>query len=139
MMNLRKSQFSIVETIFVILLFLSVIGTYTLYNNNYNSKDYSISLESAIDSIYYSLDYRELFINENIEISAITEDWSFLNNTLSNMFNKYELILLDESQTISKTIFSCEEVNGKMYTERIISINSGNQFNFRIVRLGVCY
>jgi len=136
MIKNKICQFSVVEILFVILLIGSVSG-YILFDFKEVNKDYSTFVESGLDVIYYSEDYRNIIINENLQVGGLTENWNNLELALSDMTNNFELIILDNSD--SKVIFSCNETSGKILDERVISVNSGDKFSFRKVRLGVCY
>ena len=136
MIKNKIGQFSVVEILFVILLIGSVSG-YIFFDFKEVNKDYSTFVESGLDVIYYSEDYRNIIINENLQVGGLTENWNNLELALSDMTNNFELIILDNSD--SKVIFSCNETSGKILDERVISVNSGDKFSFRKVRLGVCY
>lgn len=137
MILIKKAQFSVIELIFLILLF-SLISSYIFFDFKISHKDYNVMLETGLDSIYYSEGFREEILAENLGVEGLTQDWTLLNQTLSKMFNKFEFIILSSSD--SKIIFSCGEISGKLFDERIISIDgNGDNYDFRKIRLGVCY
>lgn len=136
MISIKKSQFSVIEVIFLVLLF-SVISSYVFFDFKIPQKDYNLLLETSLDSIYYSEDYRQIIIDESLILSSLTEDWSQINVSLEKMLGDFELIVLDGSR--SKVIVSCVESSGKVFDERIITVDSGDSYDFRKIRLGVCY
>ena len=133
----NKSQFASIEIILLILLF--AFSTAYFYKPiDSTLQDYKLNIDSALDTIYYSDDYRSIIMNEDISLSSHTEDWSDINTTLSDFYRNFELILSDDN--LSKNIFSCSgDFNTKYYTERVIAIEDNDNFEFRKLRLGVCY
>lgn len=130
-----KSQISIIELPFVFLFFSVFIG-YIYFNPvdiSYNSQE---SLDSFIDSIYYSENFRDLIFSEDLSNSAVTEDWSNLQIDLDSAFSNYELLIANK--TVSKTIFSCNSSYEEVFTQRILSIQNSSVFEFRKITLGVC-
>jgi len=141
MINKKKTQMSIVESVFMIMLFIA-FTTYYSYDVNVlvPEQDYTFTVNSAVDSIYYSNDYRVDVFTENLTNSAVSSaKWSGLNQTLSKMFYNFEVVIRENNN--SKTIFSCKPgMYSKMFSERMMFC--GNDFsncNFRALRVGVCY
>ncbi len=135
-MMVKKAQISIIEFTFVMVLLSATIG-YLIYSFPLQSQDYDITLNSMLDSIYYSEDYRAIFMDENLAVGAKTENWNSLSSVLNKTLGNYELILYDD--TNEKYIFSCNETLGKKFSERIIAIKNNTLYDFRKIRLGVCY
>lgn len=92
---LKKAQFSIVEIIFLVLLFITISG-YIFFDFKIPDKDYHLYLESSLNSIYYSEDFRDLILNENMSISTLTENWSSFNSTLSKMGNNFDFTIVSD-------------------------------------------
>ncbi len=140
----RNAQISIIEFPMLIMLFsLFIGGIYIIPNLAQN--DFSNNIESFLDSVYYSDDFRENVILENLSKDSLDVDWSNLNLILSEVYGdgNYEIII--SNLTYSKVIFSCNASLNKYYAERIISIfnnsNTDNNsiYDFRKIKLGVCY
>lgn len=135
-MKFNKAQFSVVEIVFLLFLFVGV-SSLIVFDFKLPTKNYNSYLESGLNAIYYSSDYRDIIIAEDLSLPGLTEDWTNLNQTLNSMMGDFELIVSNESD--SKIIFSCTESSGKFFDERIIAVNNGSIFNFRKLTLGVCY
>lgn len=132
----KKSQITVIEISFVLLLFIFVIGYFSLdFKSSQN--DYVYNIDSFLDALDYSNEYRINIMQEDLTNIAITEDWSNLEILLNNSFNYYEFIILNSSH--SKVIFSCNATINKYFTERIVAIEDNDNYNFRRIRLGVCY
>lgn len=132
----KFAQISFFEFVLIFLLF-GFLFTSSIYDSKTIDKDHKIGVDSFLDSIYYSEDFRNLTFDENLSASALSEDWTQVQLLLDNSFNNYELILSNSSD--SKHIFSCDAKYNKYYSERIISIKNNTRFEFRQLRLGVCY
>ena len=132
----NKSQFSVVEIAFVILL-ITVAISYVSFDFYTSSKNYNLILETGLDSLMNDMTFRDLVIKEDIIDKSVNLDWSNIGTKLDSMLVKYELIIYDDVE--SQLIYSCEEINGKIYDERLVLVSSDNDFDFRKVRLGVCY
>ncbi len=135
MMFNNRCQFSVIEMTFVFLLFLFAV-TFFVSKSNIAQVDYKYNVESFLDSIYYSEDYRDLFFDEDLSNIAITQDWSTFNDFVNNSFNNYEFVLSNNS--VSKNIITCDG-DYKYYSQRVISIKDNSNFEFRKIKLGVCY
>lgn len=136
-MDSKKSQLTVIEVSLLI-----IFSSFFLLSLSYISQenvvpDYSFTVETFLDSIYYSGDFRSQVINEDLSVVGVTEDWSSLELLLNDSFLKYELII--SNTTSSKSIYSCSADNTKIIRERIIAINNSEQYEFRLLRLGVCY
>lgn len=133
-----KSQLSIVEVAFVLLLF-SFVAVYFSFDFDLNEqKNYQVNLDSSLNSIYYSESFRNKIMSEDLSVEAFTNDYGDLESLLENMYVNYEFIISDDVN--SKKIFTCSDSSMKYYSEKIISISdSGNIYNFRKIRIGVCY
>ena len=143
MNNFKKSQMSIIESVFMIMLFV-VFSTYYSYDTNslIATQDYTFSIDSAVNSIYYSDDYRNIIFEEDLLNSTIDfVKWDSMNQTLSNMFYNFELVITDDTGNYSKTIFECKQgMYNKLLSERMFFCGADlDNCNFRVLRLGVCY
>ena len=132
----RKAQLSVVEMGFVLLL----LSTYLLYLGtlpSVPSPDPQYQIDSALDSLYYSEEYRDLFLNENLDIALPTGNWTNVTEYLNRSFSSYELIIASESQ--EKYIETCSASYYKSFSERILVVDtSGEEYEFRKLSLGVC-
>jgi hypothetical protein len=137
---MNKAQITIVEASLGLFLIFSFVGLAIYHESNVNSLDYNLILNSVANSILYSNNFREQFILENLSTSSLTENWSVLQNDLNQMLPDYVLYI--SNGTITKKIFSCsyEALNYSKidYVERIISIYNNSNYEFRIIKLGVC-
>lgn len=132
----KKALFSVIEIPMLIVLFVSAFVYFGTVDQS-NDINYKYSIDSVLDSIYYSESYRNLIMDENLTSPSVEEDWTNVSDVLSEVFLNYELILFDDVD--EKLIFSCSSKFNKYYTERVISIKDNDNFGFRKVRLGVCY
>ena len=78
-------------------------------------------------------------MDEELSVFFISEDWETLNSTLSKMYRNFEVIVSNGS--VSKTVISCREGNytTRYFSERVVSIRDNDRYEFRKLRLGVCY
>ena len=136
MINNKLAQLSFFEFVLIFLLF-GFLFTSVVYDFKIIPKDHKISIDSFLDSVYYSEDFRNLTFDEDLSQTTLSEDWGQLQLLLDNSFSNYELILSNISN--SKYIFSCDAKYNKYYSEKIISIRNNTSFEFRQLRLGVCY
>lgn len=133
----NKTQVSVFEIILVIFLFFSSITYYGFYNYNYNSQVHKVQIESFLDGIAYGDNFRVLIMSEDLSQNTITGNWTNFTILLNNSFTSYELII--SNKTVSKTIVSCNETSGKYYIERFIALKDNSYYEFRKIKLGVCY
>ena len=141
MIKNKKTQMSIIESLFMIMLFVS-FTTYYSYSPNdvMPESDYSVSISSAVDMIYSSDEFREKIFSENLTDNGVSDfKWQELNQTISKMFYNYEFKISDDN--ITKTIFSCKTgMYNKLFSEKIMFYNKNySSSGFKIIRLGVCY
>ncbi len=135
-MIFKKGQFSIVEIAFVILLISS--GLYYVYEIQQPlPENYNFQIESALNSLYINDSFRSLVISEDLSVSGVSGNWTLISNLLDAMFSEYELQVSNIS--VSKNIFSCSSNYNKYYDERVVGVSDGSVYEFRTVRLGVCY
>jgi len=140
-MKNTKSQISIIEIIFIILL-LSVFFSYYSYNPDmfFQEKEYKNELNTIADSIYYSENYRDLIINENLTNNSIDyTKWNNFNQTISKLISNYEIIIRENN--LSKNIFNCSgKIKNREFVERIIFCNNlSTVCKFRKIQIGGCY
>jgi hypothetical protein len=140
-MKSKKTQISSIEVLFLISFFFSFLIYLTFnFNSDYFEEKQQVKLNSLIDSIYFSEKFRDNIFNENISNPSLSTNWQELNTILKNSLNDYELKLITDSN--SKLIFSCsknyEEYSYVYFVERILFIKDNNNFEKRIIRLGVC-
>ena len=136
---MKKSQITVAEIPLLILLISSSIIYFT-YEPNINliqNKDYSVTINSFLNAIYSSDEFRNIIMKENLSSVTITENWTNMSKLLNETFGKYELII--SNNTVSKKIFSCNTTYNKFFSEKIISIQNNSDFEFRKIKLGVCY
>ncbi len=137
-MKSRSSQFAIVELSLLALLISGAIVYLIYYDNSYMDFDYGFQASSALDTVFTLTTFRDIVISEDLSNSTLTEDWSEITNFLSSAFLKYELLIINDFN--EKTIISsCNNYFKREYFERIVSIGNETQFEFRKIRLGVCY
>jgi len=131
-----KGLISVFEITFLFILFFSSI-TYFGILTNHEEKDYKFNIESSLDTLYFYEQNRVLFMEEDLSNLTTTGNWTNISNILNSIYLNYELVISNNS--ISKKIFSCNSSNEKYYTERIISIENNEIYEFRKIKLGVCY
>lgn len=134
----KKCQISVFETMYSFLIVILMFSFY-FYNStkNINDKQYKYNIDSMLNSIYYSENFRSQILNENISEEALSQDWSLLNNTLKKAYSSYEFVI--KNSTVSKKIFECDPTYSKIYSSKIIAIENNDNFKFREIILGVCY
>ena len=134
-MEMKRAQISVVEGILMILLFVFFFSSLTLYSQTTYTGS-SVNLDSLLDSIYYSENYRDIIMNEDLSSEELSQDWSEIESVLNNSVGSYELILLNK--TTNKKITECQASYGKNFEERIFG-SSQDEYEFRKLRIGVCY
>lgn len=133
---MKKSQITIVELPLLFLLFLFIVGN-LFYSNDFSQVDHKLSIDSFLDSVYNSNEFRKQIMFEDLSTNNIVENWSNLSLYLNNSFSNYEFIISNSS--VDKYIFSCNSSYNKIYSQRIVSIYNNSVFEFRKITLGVCY
>ncbi len=133
----KKSQIAFFEFTLVFLLFGFIFTSNILIQNNDIEKDYKVTVDSMLNSIYYLEDFRNITLDEDLSQSLITQNWDNVETILNSSFNNFELII--SNNTVSKKIFICSATYNKIYNEKIISIKNNTKFEFRKITLGVCY
>ena len=135
--NNKKGQFSAVEILLMIIMFATVA---TFFGNNplSTSNDFKYSVESSINSIYQSNNYRNSIIDENLSTDTNSQNWSSLENLLNKKYNSYKVKILNK--TSKKTILDkCNQTyNNKLISEKIVSTTGNDKYEFRRIRLEVC-
>jgi hypothetical protein len=132
-----KGQFALIEILLIGLLLSSLI--YLSYNSHREElQSYNYLVDSSIDAIYYSENFRDLIVSENLSVGILTQDWTEMQNILDYKFNNYELVIFNN--TYEKVIFNgCDyDYKNKIIKERIVVLKNASSYDFRIIRLGVC-
>jgi len=132
----KKALISVFEIAFVFLIFSSSIIYFNKVSNQIEP-DYKLTIESSLNSLYYLNETRYIFMNEDLLSSTLTQNWTNISIYLNSSFKNYEFIISNNS--ISKKIFSCNATYNKYFSEKIIAISNNTNFEFRKIRLGVCY
>ncbi len=133
----NKSQIAVFEMIFAVILLISSIVYFGIYIPDQSNGLHKIQVESFMNSIYYNEEFRSNFIMENLSQSIVTENFNNLTYLLNKSFSNYGFKISNES--ISKTIFSCNETLGKEINQKLIAIKNNDIYEFRILTLEVCY
>jgi len=133
----KKSQISAFEMTMATILLFSSIMYFGYYIDEKNIGFHKTQIDSFLDTMYYSEDFRNIMMNEDLSQEALTEDWTNVSLLLNTSFRSYEILISNE--TLTKTIYSCTEVSGKEYSEKIIAILDNDYYEFRKITLGVCY
>lgn len=136
MFNCVKCQMSTVEIALVVMIFAFGISCLR-FSNVFSQQDYKFSVDSALDSIYYSEDFRDIILSEDLSSSSPTQNWDDLKSLLDDMFINYEFVL--SNVTYNKALYSCSNGYEKYIAQRIIAIKDNDNYDFRVVSLGVCY
>ena len=134
-MIFNKGQITVVEAAFIFMLMVGAIGYFVAKPLN-SSLSYQKNIDSLADAIYYSENFRILFMDEDLSILSKSGDWSSFENFLNSSVFEYDLLI--GNFTYNKTIYSCEG-DFKEFAERVISIRDNDYVDFRYFRLGVCY
>ena len=132
----KSAQFSFVELSFLMIL-LSFGLSFVDWDVQTISIDHKFQIESALSSLYHDESLRSLVMGENLSDSTINGNWTNISNVLDDMFLSYEIGISNVSD--SKVIFSCNSDYSKYYDERVLGVSDGSFYEFRTVKLGVCY
>ncbi|MFW6009301.1 MAG: hypothetical protein ACOCP8_08575 [archaeon] len=137
LIKFRRGQFVLVEILLIGLLFSSLL--YLTYNSNRDDvQSYYYTVDSSIDAIYYSESFRNIILNEDLSVIDLTQNWTELESILNNKFKSYEFVI--SNITDKKTIFDgcAGDYHNKIIKERIIALKNISNYEFRIIKLGVC-
>jgi len=134
----KNGMFSVFEIAIVFLL----LSFSFQYFNNYSSslkldEGNKFMIDSSLDSLYNTNSFRDTIMVEDLSNSNIIENWDPIFSYLNSSFLNYELIL--SNLTTSKIIKSCNATTEKYLSERIFAIKNNTIYEFRMLRLGVCY
>lgn len=132
-----RSQVSVFEIAFGLTLFFSFILYFGFYSVEKEIGIHKTQVDTFIDSIYYSEEFRTIFTSEDLSSSSITQNWTNFSTYANDSFLTYSLVLSNE--TTNKIIYSCNESSGKEITEKIIAIKDNDYYEFRKITFGVCY
>lgn len=132
----KKAILSAIEIPIMILL-LSIGLSYFIAIETPSPQDYKFRISSLVDALIMEENYRNIIMLENLSSSSITEDWTNIAQLINKSFLNYEIILSNNS--VEKEIFICNASYSKFFDEKIISIKNNTLFEFRKIRLGVCY
>lgn len=132
-----KAQISIVESVLFIVLFLSFAYAYgTIHFQNEQQIETSIDVDTMMDLLYARNDTHQVIEAENLSTTTVTGNWTNVTNMLSVSFSSYEIIVYNLST--EKYIVSCNATYSKRYSERLYAISNNSNFDFRVLRVGVC-
>ena len=138
---MNKAQITVVEIPLLFLLLSGALIYFNYNNNNDNSfnhvEDYSLTINSFLNSIYYSNNFRKTIMLEDLSNNALTQNWTNISFYLNKSFLNYELVI--SNKTVTKNIFSCNATYNNYYSENIITIYNNSKYEFRKIKLGVCY
>lgn len=132
----KKSQISVIEMAVVLGLF----GAFSIYFGSLvevNQVDYQFQIDSLLDSIYYSEDYRSVIMSEDLTSSELSQDWDEIINFIEEDVENFEIVVGNLSN--EKIVTFCTGVYHKSFSEKVISIEDNDNFEFRKIRIGVCY
>ena len=132
----KNALISIFEIVFILTLFSGAIIYFTT-SHNLEEKDYKFTIETSLDRIYYDVNNRGILFDEDLSQTSLTQNWTNISTFLNSTFLNYELIL--SNKTVDKIIFNCSSLNEKYFSEKVISIKNNTVFEFRKIKLGVCY
>ena len=133
----KKTQISAFEMTLATILLFSSIMYFGYYIDEKNIGIHKTQIDSFLDTIYYNEDFRIIIMSEDLSQASLTQNWTTFSTLLNTSFKRYEILISNE--TVTKTIYSCTEISGKEYTEKIISILDNDNYEFRRITLGVCY
>ena len=133
----KKAQISAFEMTMATILLFSSIMYFGYYIDEKSIGFHKTQIDSFLDTMYYSEDFRNIIMNEDLSQVTLTEDWTNISLLLNTSFRNYEILISNE--TVTKTIYSCTEDSGKEYSEKIIAILDNDYYEFMKITLGVCY
>jgi len=134
---MKKGQISAIEIPIIFLLLSSALIYFNFTSDLSNNIDYSLTIDSFLNSLYFSNQFRKNIMLENLSTTTIIQDWSQVDTLLNKSFSNYELII--SNKTTSKYIFSCNATYNKYFSQKTIAIYNNSNFEFRKITLGVCY
>lgn len=131
-----KAQISVVELTLAMVLFAAFSANFGLIDQP-SLQDPQLQLESLSDSMYYLGDYRERLLLENLSDSNPTQNWSSIQSILDSELTNYELVVGNE--TVEKVIQSCQGAFYESFSEKFVTVLNETKYDFRFIRIGVCY
>lgn len=133
----KSGQITVIEFSLLALLFSGVFFFIAVTPQQTSNSYMSYSLDTYLSSISKLDDIRQNIILENLSNVSITEDWTDILSNINVTLNKFEIII--SNNTISKTIISCDSINGKFFSSVFISSFNSTIFEPKTFILGVCY
>ena len=131
-----KAQISIVELTLAMVLFAGFSASFGLIDQP-SLQDPQLQLESLSESLYYLGDYRESLLLENLSDSTPSQDWSSLESILDSELTNYELVV--GNQTVEKILQQCQGTFYESFSEKFVTVLNETEYDFRFIRIGVCY
>ncbi|MDA3856503.1 MAG: hypothetical protein PF569_09690 [Candidatus Woesearchaeota archaeon] len=135
-MKFNKSQITVVESSFILLLFLGTIVFLVVKPSLSSELNYQKNVDTIADSIYYSETFRDIIMLEDLTTDTKSEDWSKFELVLNSSISDYDFSI--SNGTLSESLYSCDG-DFKDFAERVISIENNTVSEFRTFRIGVCY
>ncbi|MFW5704553.1 MAG: hypothetical protein ACOCXG_01800 [Nanoarchaeota archaeon] len=132
----RKALLSAIEMPILLLIFASGIVYFGLVIEPGESYSSSVLGDSIVDVVVENNTFRSLIFDEDLSQVALTQDWSFFESFLNQSIGSYEVIVGNLS--VTKTIYTCEELSSKYFSERFIYAKNESFQEMRFLRLGVC-
>lgn len=137
-MKFVKSQIAIVEFVFVMIIILS-FSSYLFFNNFNVFNDFSNvdKVNSFVDSFCFLNSYKDLILNENLDSNQVSQNWDGFVLDFSKSISFFKIVLEenDKEKIIFDNMNNCFD---KFFIKRIFFYQKNNQFNIRILKVGVC-
>lgn len=135
-MNNKKSLFSFVEIIFLMLLFGFSFTYFYSENLPLSNVDNTYTIISLLDIIEKNQTFSKIIILEDFSVLNLSQNWSSLTVFLDNQISDYYLSLSNGS--ISKNIVNCSVIYSKQQNQILVMSDFENNFSNRVLTLGVC-
>ena len=132
----KLSQITVIEFSLLALLLTSIFFSFSIQPQETSNSYYSYNLDTYVSSISKLDSVRKNVILENLSNNLTTQDWNQTLDDINLTLNNFELIV--SNNTVSKTIVSCDSINGKFFSSSFISSYNLTTFNSRTLTLGVC-
>lgn len=134
-MGLKKGQFSVFDIGFMLLLISSLFLIVDFSANHYTQINEDYFQEKYLFFLVGEDNFRNLVLSEDLSLSEVQNDWSFVDNFLNLNSSKY-LYLEISNLSVSKKIFSCNPYK-ELYLSNIFIVNQTTD-EFRKMSFGVC-
>ncbi|MCA9486379.1 hypothetical protein H6501_00155 [Candidatus Woesearchaeota archaeon] len=134
---MKKGLVSISEIVFLLFLFSSVmifVNREVMSKNTFESDH--LEVESLLLSLYYSDEFRQLVVEEDLSQASVSGNWLSLETLLASQLGNYEILVGNLST--QKVLVACDAQNFKVQAQVPVVAFNETSSEFRYLQLGVC-